>query len=68
MTNYAFRCPRCLSTRIGVVAEIFLEILQDSDGKWETESIEDYTYDNQSHAGCLTCQYSNKLKAFHASE
>ena len=68
MTNYAFLCPQCQSTRIGVVAEIFLEILQDRYGGWETESIEDYTYDNKSPAECLTCQYTDELKAFHASE
>lgn len=68
MTKYAFQCPKCRSTRIGVVATTFLDILQTPDGWWETEATSDHMYDADSSAECLTCEYYAQLSAFHTQD
>lgn len=68
MTNYAFLCPRCQSTRIKVAAVAWLEILQHPTGEWEADNAYEFEFDENSNATCLSCAYFAPMRSFHASE
>lgn len=68
MTNYAFLCPQCGSPRIGVTATVWLDIMQQPTGEWEIDTGFDYEFNDESPAGCLSCDYCAPMRSFHTSE
>lgn len=62
----SWQCPRCNSTHLKVIVEVWAELKQDSndDDNFETEIIGDQEWGSESAMHCRSCEFQSRAGDF----